>query len=272
MLIIIKQVSQRDNGSKKPFNQGFSLLEIIIALAIIGFLSFGVAKTIETTRDFDKYQENKTYLDSVHNAFLTYVQVNGFLPCPDTDGNGLENRAVVAPFNCIAPNGNVPYQELGIAEFDVWGQPLFYAVNRQANNPVAIVDNAQSASYFNNQAVPLPFFTLNTPPTAVANTPALGNAGNYVICAESEQVTCHATTNVLNTLEQDAIAVVISFGKNGRNAVSPTEIENVDNDDFFWQASGSNVDHQAFDDQLFWLTGYDVKYAVIKSGGIISQQ
>ena len=77
-------------------------------------------------------------------------------------------------------------------------------------------------------------------------------------------------------LECAAIEVVVSFGKNGadtwakynagtENLLDAAEKENADDDNYFWRSNGSNVAGQEYDDQLIWLTGYDVKYALLKS-------
>jgi len=255
-------------------NKGFSLLEIMIALLIMSVLLFGVAYTAQTARNFEQYTENKQYMNRVHDSLLTFVQVNGFLPCPDTNGDGTENRNLAVPA-CNDANGRLPFLDLGVAETDAWGQPIFYAVNRDTDNiggtsDIASVGN--SASYFNNQNAPV--FGFNTPP--VGNT-LTGAAGNYSVCGERTplNLAACATANVL--IEGSAVAVVVSFGQNGATTwagivgggntnLANAEAENADNDLVFWLAEGSIVEKQEFDDQLFWLTGYDVKYAIIKSG------
>jgi hypothetical protein len=84
-------------------------------------------------------------------------------------------------------------------------------------------------------------------------------------------------------LEENAIAVIVSFGENGSatwNAINTgatgasigldaAEAENMDGDQDFWQAVGSQREGKKFDDKLFWLQGSDVKYAIISSGGTL---
>ncbi len=249
--------------------RGFSILEIVIALAIMTILLFGAGNLVQTTRDFEEYAENKRYMNQVYEGLLTFVQVNGFLPCPDVNGDGTENRTGI---RCTRHLGTIPFLDLGVNAVDVWNQPLRYAVNRRATTP-DIMNNALMASYFNNTGAGTAFFRLSTPPIAVAGGNVLVSAGNYSICSETT-VNCAAGDNLL---EAAAIAVVVSFGRNGAQTwtngvtgLSTAEAENIDvNDLRFWSAQRSNVAGNSFDDQLFWLTGHDIKYAVIKSGGVL---
>lgn len=243
--------------------RGFSLLEIIIALAILGFLLSGLFNGYGKIRDFDDYVENRLVMADVEQAFYTFVQVNGFMPCPDTNGDGLENRETSAPFECSDKNGTLPYLDLGVRATDVWGQAFHYSVNNRsdASGTLEIGDPDKSASYFSNQ----------TPPGFAFNTPPFGTIkgdGNYTICAQSATV-CDGTTASADMVEQAAIAVVISYGVNGGNtwgggAVTTQETENRDDDNYFWQSSSGGSD-----DQLIWFSGYDVKYAYIKSAGAL---
>jgi len=243
---------------------GFSLLELSIVLTIIGVLLYGVTGVLNKIEDFDEYAQNRVFMEEVHDAYLTFVQVNRFLPCPDIDGDGREDRVTSAEQACKKEEGAVPFLDLGVSRKDVWDNPLYYAVNNKADSSdVLNADN--SASYFNNLTAPLAGFDYETPPFGSDD-----GAGNYNICNETA-TSCEGSTSTANVIEFSAVAVVISFGKNGAetwagNPDGAAEIENADDDNYFWQGQGSNVSGQGFDDQLFWLTGYDIKYAVIRSG------
>jgi len=146
-------------------NRGFSLLEMMIALLILSVLLFGAAHTVQTARDFDQYTENKQYMNRVYDGLLTFVQVNGFLPCPDTDGDGAENRNPGNGMDCMNASGTLPFLDLGVTATDVWDQPLLYAVNVDTDTIGGASDMAStenSASYFNNQGAPV--FQFDDPP------------------------------------------------------------------------------------------------------------
>ncbi|WP_127471242.1 type II secretion system protein [Thiomicrorhabdus aquaedulcis] len=247
---------------------GFSLLEISIALAILGVLTYGLANTTHTGRNFDQYAQNRLVLDDIKLALLTFVQVNGYLPCPDSDADGRENRATAGNFQCTVSKGRLPYLELGVAPTDAWQQPFYYAVNHVADNDAATINSvAESASYFSNQGGNDPVFGFNTPPFGSKT-----GTGNYTVCAQTAAA-CNGSTAGGDTVEQVAIAVVISFGVNGQETWSGAtlntfETENIDNDNYFWVAADNNA--SLFDDQLIWLTGYELKHAIIRTGRFLS--
>ena len=253
-------------------SKGFTLLEVSIALAIVAFLSYTITLGVKATRDFDRYAENKQLLDNVRTSLLTFAQSNGYLPCPDSDTtpDGVENRTGNV---CNDKNGFLPYQMLGIDPNDAWDQPLYYTINERADvSGTQQIDlPAESASFFNNTAAPV--FNTLTKPVGLTS-----GAGNISVCGEDVTASCTSSTADADVIELKAIAVVVSFGKNGADtwakvASGPTAValldaaeeENADDDNFFWQAIGSNVTGQEFDDQLVWLTGYDVKYALLRS-------
>lgn len=250
--------------------KGFSLLELAIALTILGVILYQIVTSQTGMRDFDHHKDNQVLMEHVQSAFNTFVQVNGFLPCPDINGDGRQNRAIASPFECSGTSGRVPYLDLGITSEDEWWGTLFYAVNQAANNPTALVNNNNSASYFNNLASPNASFDLNTPPLGALGGAQAGS-GNYVICSESASA-CNASTSNIDIIEHSAIAVIVSFGKNSNltwngnlSQLSSIEQENRDDDSYYWQAQWSTRSNQEFDDQLFWLTGFDLKYAIVRS-------
>jgi prepilin-type N-terminal cleavage/methylation domain-containing protein len=265
--------------SRNRKNQGFSLLEITIALAILGFVLYGLTSANKTIRDFDKYAQNKVIMQDARLALLTFVQVNGYLPCPDTDGDGRENRATSGNFQCTDDNDDttLPFLDIGTVGVDIWNQPFYYAVNHKADNDAVLINTVgESASFFSNQGSGQVVFDFSTPPFGGRT-----GDGSYSICSEVV-TTCDSSTDDTDKLEQAAIAVVISFGANGAEtwagsaSLGSAEAENRDfSTNYYWQGIGSNVTDDGdgnslfFDDQIVWLSGYDVKYAVVKSGRVL---
>lgn len=248
---------------------GFSLLEISISLVIIAVLSYTLMNGVGITRDYGKASDNRVYMHKIKTGLITFAQVNGYVPCPDTDipQDGVENRE--AGGECTNARGRLPYMSIGVNSEDVWNQPVRYVVNARtdASGTLEIADATQTASatYFNSATAP--FFTLNTSPFGVT-----GGAGNLTVCGEALALgaTCSGAAGNANLIELEAIAVAVSFGKNGAdtwagNATSAPELENADNDDNFWLTNGSTIAGQEFDDQLVWITGYDIKYALLRS-------
>ncbi|NPA72521.1 MAG: type II secretion system protein [Gammaproteobacteria bacterium] len=277
----MKEVDTCEIGSTylKSTMRGFTLLELTIGLVILSFLAYSILQGVQSTRDYNHYVDNKHYMAKVKKSLITFVQSNGFLPCPDSDTtpDGVENRTAGV---CTSKSGFLPFQMLGLKSEDAWGNPLWYAINERADvsGTVDIGLAAESAAYFNNGVTPLNG-TVN-PCTATGGTPCFNTltkpfgvttgSGNLTICGENTATSCSSSTSDANKIELRAIAVVLSLGANGAQTLAGTtldtaESENFDNDRYFWVASGSNVSGSFYDDQLIWLTGYDLKYAMLRS-------
>ena len=73
---------------------GFSLLEMVIVLAILGVLIAGIVGPLATRFEQKQRQETFAKLDVIKDAIYGFVITNGRLPCPDTDttpADGIEN-------------------------------------------------------------------------------------------------------------------------------------------------------------------------------------
>jgi hypothetical protein len=83
----------------------------------------------------DRVNETREILANMDYALQGYLSVNKRMPCPDTNGNGQENRddngspAVFTDDSCSTYQGNIPYVTLGIvSDEDVWKNRLYYGV------------------------------------------------------------------------------------------------------------------------------------------------
>lgn len=108
--------------------QGFSLLEMVVALVILGILIIslnGVFKLIFQTdhRLAQIYESQK-----IKDALETYLVVNSRLPCPDDPSNGINGNEDVSSSGCRTVSGVLPFNELGVKEKDVWGNYYFYRI------------------------------------------------------------------------------------------------------------------------------------------------
>jgi len=111
----------------------FSLIEMAIALAVLGSLTAGVLGVVSLTSERGRYTDAAASLARVERALITFVEENWRLPCPDTTGT--ETSPGSGGENCLAGDtlGQVPYRTLGLAEppLDPWQRPMFYAVDRR---------------------------------------------------------------------------------------------------------------------------------------------
>jgi prepilin-type N-terminal cleavage/methylation domain-containing protein len=107
---------------------GFSLVEMAVVLAIVALLLGGLLPTLSGQVEKQRRNETQKYMSEVRDALLGYAVANGRLPCPDTNGDGLENTP------CKALNtqqfGTLPYQDLGVANKDAYGNVLAYGVTK----------------------------------------------------------------------------------------------------------------------------------------------
>ena len=82
----------------------------------------------------------------VNNPSTSYTTLRRpYLPCPDTDGSGVENRPVT-PGACSQTRGYFPWRDLGTASQDAWGNRILYAVTP---------DMADSTKGFQSSSAPV---------------------------------------------------------------------------------------------------------------------
>lgn len=116
--------------------KGFSLLEMALALLLVGILIQSITSMLIQNKQHQTYKKTEQQLQNIKQVLLSYIQINQFLPCPDTNGDGLENRKTEIidgdekPAECVANQGKFPYLEFGgFGQQDEFGNPFFYAIN-----------------------------------------------------------------------------------------------------------------------------------------------
>jgi prepilin-type N-terminal cleavage/methylation domain-containing protein len=226
---------------------GFSLIEMAVVLFVITLLIGSLLVPLSTQVEQRQVSETEKALAEIREALLGFAVANGYLPCPDTGTNGLENINAGTGFcNTITVNvacGRLPHATLGVANSDVWGNRFTYCVNEQ----------------FARRA-PAALFSLSTTGTDVN------------ICANQACGTPISTSAVL---------AVVSHGRNGwgainlatgaQNPAAPQldEQENYDNNDRFivWRtrtAAGATAGE--FDDIVVWLPRFTLFNRMVAAG------
>lgn len=217
----------------KP-HQGFTLIEMAIVLIIVTILIGGLAVPLTAQIQARRVAETRQILEEARDALygyaMTHVTGTGslYLPCPDTDGDGRENR--VSATQCTADRGEYPWVDLGTGAQDAWGNRLRYAV----------VGN---------------FIDSNKGFTASSPTPA--GFDPLQVCTDR---TCTPPL-----VADKVVFVLVSHGPNGWGAknvnggtlVAPTaadETDNLDNDRFYVSRPPTKSDNPLgeFDDLLSW--------------------
>lgn len=206
-----ESMTHHQGGRRNPPHiTGFSLIELAIVLLVVALLLGGLLVPLTMQIEQQKIRETQKAMEEIKEALagyaLSHVAVDGkpYLPCPDADGDGLED-ARNGTGACPSFEGRVPRATLGTARTDGWGRQFRYRVEPLfSNNQTGFV---------------------------------LTNSGNLRVCSSS--VSC-GTTVIANGLP----AVIVSHGKNGYGArddqgnvaavpadVSTDEMENINGRD-----------------------------------------
>lgn len=186
--------------------QGYNLIEMAIALVVLGLLLGGALVPLQTRYLQAQVNSAKTQLTDAKSAVLAYalrhktvtrifraahdsVTYNipagrPYLPCPDTDADGLENRTAITVAAglrtptlvmgvCEEQKGLLPWKTLGLKNLDPWGNHLTYRVDMAYSNQVLGFDELTDADVVDRQVA----LTTNAGSTEFIYQPR-GNAGN----------------------------------------------------------------------------------------------
>jgi prepilin-type N-terminal cleavage/methylation domain-containing protein len=110
---------------------GFSLTEVAVVMVIVALLIGGMILPMSAQQDMRANTETRKLLADVSEALLGFAASHAandgkpYLPCPDTDNDGIENRTGSA---CTSQSGMLPWADLGLGRQDAWGNALHYAV------------------------------------------------------------------------------------------------------------------------------------------------
>lgn len=225
---------------------GFTLIEMAVALFIITLLLGSLLVPLATQVEQKQISDTQKTEDEIREALLGFALANGYLPCPDTDNDGVENvnagSGQCASISSGIAGGNLPWVTLGVADVDAWGNRFRYVMNEQ----------------FARRSPATPF-TLSTGGTDVR------------VCT---------TQACSSTLSTTAAAAILSLGKNGYGAVNslsgsantaPTsadELDNTDSDRDVVSHVQSGVGSTAgeFDDIVTWLSRYTLLNRMVAAG------
>lgn len=215
--------------------RGFTLLEMAVVMVILGLLLGGLLGPLSTQRESKNINVVNDQLLEVHDALMGFAAVNGFLPCPSTNGSaGLEARN--GGGGCQQQHGFVPIRTLGLQGptdsnvrlLDPWLVTIRYSLTS-----VGGWEYARSIQ-------------LN------------GTASSYRVC---EQSGCSTV------LADNVVAVVFSLGEGGNLATSSAdELENLDGDITFVSRTKSEASGASFNDTLRWVSPNILIHELVKAG------
>jgi len=108
--------------------RGYSLLELVLVVVVMGIIAALAISITPRVADLFKGRSQAGLLATLDEAMAGYALLHSRLPCPDNDGDGMED--------CAGPAvGGVPYRSMGLAApaENARGLPLRYAVYRKAD-------------------------------------------------------------------------------------------------------------------------------------------
>ncbi len=264
--------------------RGFTLTELAVVLAIVGFLLGSLMYTLSAQIDQRNFEETRRRLEQARELALSYAIVNGRLPCParsNSAGAEVRNAAgecknasgtiVEDHFGGTLSDGTVggllpavtlgfqPVDSAGFA-VDAWGNRIRYAVAKTITGTGCggtLPHFVHDVNLKNNGITCLPSDLIIC---NVAQTIAAGNA-------------CSAGTAVTN--KELVAAIVLSTGKNGNlGPQGSNETENVNGEGNVNRVFVSRTPDPAgvaageFDDQLVWIP-VGVLYGKLIAAGVL---
>jgi len=238
---------------------GFSLLEVVIAMAVATVLAAGLALPLAAQLQLRRADEARRQLDEARDALLGFAAAHGRLPCPAV----LSSRGEEA----FAPGGDaangqcadfhagfLPAAALGLAPLDGNG---FLRDPWQA--PANRVRYAVHGATVNGIAHPL------TRANGMQSTTLQGLAGapHYLyVCATGEAADASGCGPAANQLTRRAAFVVASAGPNAALPPSADEARNLDGDVSFVSREAA----PDFDDILHWASIHALIHRMVAAG------
>lgn len=255
-------------------NQGFTLIELAVVLAIVGLLALGAVSGLSSLRENAKFQEDKQQLQDIKNTLLAFVAINNYLPCPARPQDLGKEYRDAASFKCKTLVGELPYATLETYSANPFTNTYSYHINRKALGNATNL-RFESSSYFasgkcfadlNSSFDTLngtnpPCFQQKTHPVIIQSTKDSANhfkkgQGNLTIKDSAGKV-----------LQDNLPALIISHGKNSCSdnlKLGQFEALNCSQDasnTIFYKTEQSLEEAKHFDDLLLGITSLDIKQA-----------
>ena len=120
----------------KRRSRGMSLIEVSLVVLVLGFIALLLADLLPGFKRAAMQKESLRALATAQTAMRGFILINGRLPCPDSDGDGAENRT---GDGCTNLTGSLPYRSLGLGGplENAGGFPFRYGVYHRSNASVA---------------------------------------------------------------------------------------------------------------------------------------
>lgn len=222
---------------------GFTLIEIAIAVVVIGLLLGSLLGPLSVRIEQADRQETQALLDEIREALYGFVSVNGRLPCPDIGTDGVEDLTGLPPRTCSSDFGNLPSANLGVARMDAWGRPFAYRVT----------------GFFADENTA----TVGPPPC----TPT-SSVTSIALCSDGDITVKDGAGG--NNVATNIPALVVSYGANG--GLTPTSADETENrptgpnPTIFVSKGYSQNPGTEFDDLVAWISPHILMNRMIVAG------
>lgn len=165
---------------------GFTLIELAVSMFIIALLLGAVLVPLATQVEQRQISETQKTLEDTKDALVGFALANGYLPCPDTTGDGIADPAT-STATCPNTEGFLPWATLNVGQGDAWGNRLRYRISPEFSSPPS------------------------SPCTLLDNRIGLCKTGAITVNTRN-------ATKTTQALASNVVAVIISHGKNGYGA------------------------------------------------------
>ncbi|MDQ7074445.1 MAG: prepilin-type N-terminal cleavage/methylation domain-containing protein [Gammaproteobacteria bacterium] len=215
------------------YQAGFSLLELAVVLFVVSLLAAGVLTPLKAQRENQQIRSTKISLERLSKVILGYTLSQGHLPCPDSNGNGWQNR--LGNSSCQNNNGTLPWRDLGVNATDAWNQSIGLAVSPD------YADQIEGA----------------------AGCATVSTGISFSLCSEAT-LSVSANLDGSDQLAQQVPFILFSQGQ-PRGFNSTLEAENLDGDLNFIKRGHSLLTGAEFNDLLIWVPDSLLKYTMINA-------
>ena len=216
---------------------GFSLIEIAIVLVIVSLIVGGALGPLSGQIENSRRDHTTQTLDNVATSLLGFAMASGRLPCPDVDGDGIEDP-VSGAGGCNDDEGTLPFVTLSMEVDDAWHQNISYFVDEDYADDI---DGTGCGSA----------------------TPGV----SFEICSQGDITVLDAAVSG-NVVAQNLPVVLLSRGKHWIDDRSDDERENTDNDRDLVHRTYSGVDGAEYDDIVRWISAPYITAKMVDSGAL----
>lgn len=168
---------------------GFSMIELAVAMFILTLLLGSILVPLGAQVQQRQISETQKILEQIQDALLGHAVSVGYLPCPDTNGDGYSDPHPFSGGVCTSQEGALPWATLNVPAGDSWGNRFRYRIS--------------------------PDFTNTKATTCIMGDFRIG------LCDTGDiTVNTRASNKTIQTVGSNVVAVVLSHGKNGYGATS----------------------------------------------------